>query len=135
MNKIAADIAHALARGAAACVLAGALGACMSTGKHRPGGNDGGAPPLPDASLGALSINEDGEIVVVDAKGQAIPKCVLRATEAKKASECRGLKDTDILEIRSMSIVTHTGSNCTTIGPIIHGGRAYYYQLPPGCGH
>ena len=128
-------MARSLARSAAACVLLGALGGCVNTGKHRVGGNEGSPIPLPDSSLGALTVNADGEVVFVDAKGKRVPGCLLPGEGKARANDCVGLKDTTVLEIQSLSVVKHRGSTCTTIGPIFHGGRAYYYQFPPGCGH
>jgi len=140
---------------AAACLVVG----CQPKGEPKveptpPAAVDLGAVAkrllAPDYAVGALLIGKNGEIVAVDITGQTRPPCSLPeipvtdaaaqapSAEGKRAAtadepECAKVRNTTIANLQSPSIVRHTGSNCFLVGPIIHAGRAYYYQLPPGC--
>lgn len=97
----------------------------------------------PDHAVGALVLGKDGEIIAVDATGKPVAPCALAPEEGATASapvareaeepECAKIRGTTLTNIQSTAIVRHTGSTCTTVGPIISGGRAYYFQLPQGC--
>lgn len=127
------SVARALGAGA----LLGTLAGCQMMGMKPPygeGGGDGGqSPKLPASAIGALVFGPEGEIYVVDGAGRNVPGCVMPGTMDKSAPECRALAGTTVLAIKSVAAVRHTGSTCTTVGPIIHAGRAYYFQLPAGC--
>lgn len=95
--------------------------------------------------VGALVFGKDGEIAVVDGGGKLVRPCVLpggaeaaagaAAADGSKAveAECGKLAGTTVMNVQSAAFVRHTGSTCLTVGPIVHGGRAYYFQLPAGC--
>ncbi|NMF91499.1 hypothetical protein [Aromatoleum petrolei] len=125
----------AIARVVGAGALLATLAGCQMMGMRPPYGEDGGAPSpkLPASAIGALIFGAEGEIYVVDGAGRNVPGCVLPGTMDKSAPECRALAGTTVLAIKSVAAVRHTGSTCTTVGPIISAGRAYYFQLPAGC--
>ncbi len=125
----------AIARTLGAGALLGALAGCQLLGAGKPYGEDetGQAPALPPAAIGALVFGAEGEVYVVDGEGRRVPGCVMPGTMGKAAPECGALADTRLLGIRSVAFVRHTGSTCTTVGPIVHAGLAYYFQLPAGC--
>ncbi|MBL8447717.1 MAG: hypothetical protein JNJ44_09940 [Zoogloeaceae bacterium] len=92
----------------------------------------------PNYAMGALVVGQNGEIIAVDASGKPVPPCSLPSgaagdTKQAPAPECSKVRNTTITDVQAPAIVRHTGSTCTLVGPIIHAGRAYYFQLPPGC--
>ena len=92
----------------------------------------------PTYAMGALVVGKNGEIIAVDASGKPVPPCSLPSgaagdTKQAAAPECPKVRNTTITDVQAPAIVRHTGSTCTLVGPIIHAGRAYYFQLPPGC--
>lgn len=101
----------------------------------------------PTYAVGALVLGKNGEIVAVDATGKVAPPCALPgeqptdplkptgepATVATEDPACAKIQNTMIINLQSIGIVRHTGSTCTTVGPIIYAGKARYFQLPVGC--
>lgn len=109
----------------------------------------------PNYAVGALVLGKNGEIVAVDATGKVVPPCALPGEQpaeqpnptgvptkpegdlarvaAGEDPECAKVRNTTIINLQSTGIVRHTGSTCTTVGPIIHAGKARYFQLPVGC--
>ncbi|MCB1917448.1 MAG: hypothetical protein KDG52_17260 [Rhodocyclaceae bacterium] len=82
--------------------------------------------------IGAIVIDKNGEIAVVGADKQELPRCSLPGEDGKYRT-CGKLENTRVSGISSYSMVRHTGSTCYTIGPFGHGGNIYYYQIPFGC--
>lgn len=116
----------------------------------------------PNYAVGALVLGKNGEIVAVDATGTVVPPCALPGERpadppnpvgapakpegdvakpegdlarvaAGEDPECAKVRNTTIINLQSTGIVRHTGSTCTTVGPIIHAGKARYFQVPVGC--
>ena len=128
-RRTLASAARALA---VATVLVGASG-CQMMG-HPPYHAPGKAPPIPPAALGALVFGADGGIAVVDREGRPVPGCVMPGTTGgKDLRPCGALSGTTVQSLKSVGFIRHTGSTCTTIGPLVHAGLAYYFQLPSGC--
>ncbi|HRP98375.1 MAG TPA: hypothetical protein PL143_19235 [Rhodocyclaceae bacterium] len=121
-----------LARTLCAGALLGVLAGCQMI-DHKPYGDATQAPALPSAAIGALVLDAEGDLFVVDGEGRTVQGCVPPGTMDPAAPECAALTGTTVMAIKSVALIRHTGSTCTTVGPIIHAGRAYYFQLPAGC--
>lgn len=82
----------------------------------------------PNQSLGALVIGKNGEILPVDAEGKPVKPCRMPdaagdTQDKLDLPDCIKTRDTTIHDIRSLAIVTHSGSTCVTYGGGIIGGR------------
>ncbi len=89
---------------------------------------------MPSTAVGALVFDADGGITVVDREGRPVPGCVMPGTEGgTDAPRCAALSGTTVQSLKSVGFIRHTGSTCTTIGPLVNAGLAFYFQLPPGC--
>jgi hypothetical protein len=105
-----------------------------------PGGVTGTLFDLGDA-VGAIVFGRNGEITVVDGKGQAVQPCTLPGRESGSQQTelrlCQKVSNTAITDLKSIGVVRHTGSDCILLNPqIIAGGEAFsagdLYQLG-GC--
>lgn len=115
-----------------AAAMLGAVSGCQMMGMPQHG--DSGKPPaLPGAAIRALVFGAEGDVFVVDGEGRNVQGCVMPGTMDKSAQACGALTGTTVMSLKSVGFIRHTGSTCTTVGPIVHAGRVYYYQLPPGC--
>ncbi len=101
-----------------------------------------GYPPKIDLSakaIGAIVIDENGNVAIVGAESTVPKRCSLPPRDDEHAKGggtypvCGKLEATRVYGIQSLSLISHTGSSCFTIGPFGHGSNAYYYQLPAGC--
>lgn len=117
-----------------AAALLGSLAGCQMLDAAKPYGEPAPSATLPAAAMGAIVVGAEGEIFVVDGEGRSVPGCVPPGTIDPAAPVCAALTGTTVMTIKSVAVIGHTGSTCTTLGPIIHAGRAFYFQLPPGCG-
>ena len=106
-----------------------------------PGG--GGITGANDA-VGGILFLANGDLVVVDAAGNKVAPCQLpdpdrNPDDAAGRAECQKVRDTTIIDLQSIAVVRHTGSQCLTVGPsqtVSAGGvvtGSPVYQLPPGC--
>lgn len=96
----------------------------------------GGATSLsmPQGAIGALVFDANGGVTVVDGEGRPVPGCVMPGTAGgTDAPPCAALSGTTVQSLKSVGFIRHTGSMCTTIGPLVNAGLAFYFQLPPGC--
>ncbi|MDT3671467.1 MAG: hypothetical protein ROZ37_14195 [Aromatoleum sp.] len=92
------------------------------------------AQTMPSTAVGALVFDADGGITVVDREGRPVPGCVIPGTGGgTDAPPCAALSGTTVQSLKSVGFIRHTGSTCTTIGPLVNAGLAFYFQLPPGC--
>jgi len=145
---------------AAALLLAGCGGRPMHGGYDgmEHGGHMGGgdrpdrltAPELakrfvePGRAAGAIVINKQGEIVVVDEKGNVVSPCRLcgegsndpacrEAGDAAKSQSprepiCNGIVGTTLRSVQPISIVRHKGSECMLISAQGH-SDFYTFQI------
>lgn len=89
---------------------------------------------MPSTAVGALVFDAEGGITVVDREGRPVPGCVMPgAASGTNAPPCAALAGTTVQSLKSVGFIRHTGSACTTIGPLVNAGLAFYFQLPPGC--
>mgnify|MGYP001283875998 CR=1 FL=1 len=82
----------------------------------------------PNQVLGALLIGKNGEILPVDADGKPVKPCRLPGAaddsqDKLDLPDCNKTRDTTIRDIRSLALVTHSGSTCITYGGGIFGGK------------
>ena len=104
-----------------------------------PGGVTGTLFDLGDA-VGAVVFGRNGEITVVDGKGQPVQPCTLpgegAATQQTDVSLCQKVSNTAITDLKSIAVVRHTGSSCWLLQTVAAGQALSAYglfQLPPGC--
>jgi hypothetical protein len=91
-------------------------------------------------AVGAVVFGRNGEVTVVDGKGQPVPPCTLPGEEAAPQPTeqrlCQKVSNTAILELNSIAAVRHTGSNCLLLQTVAAGhavSAGGLFQLPPGC--
>ena len=104
-----------------------------------PGGVTGTLFDLGDA-VGAVVFGRNGEITVVDGKGQPVQSCTLPGGEpaAQQTDQrlCQKVSNTAITDLKSIAVVRHTGSSCWLLQTVAAGQAISAYglfQLPPGC--